>query len=473
MLRKLASNTVAAAAGLCAQKALGFATTLVLARGLGEYAFGLYSFVGVYIFFFGFLVDLGMERVVTRELSEHPDRIGRLIGNAIIVKLVLSALAVPAANAIAWLAGFDTETRYCIFVAALGLPLSLQLLFRSYFESRYQVKYMYAVTLPGAALFLVLALLCVNWALPVHAVFYAALVCVAITLAVMIAVARRRVRVSFAPERELLLLLLRDAGEVGLFVLLFTLVTRVDQLLLFQLRGAPDVAQYGLAVKMSEALALVPEALMMTVFPVLAASRNTARERFRQTCRLGFKYLAALILPVGLVFTFVGRELVTFVFGAQYAPSTLPMSILIWGMFFAYTGAVYLNVFIIERHQRLLLAVSTTTLTVNITVNLLLIPVYGATGAAVATVGADFTGFVCWMVLPATAALMRVCLRESVRPLCAAAVGWVVVTVAGFQGAWAAALALLVYAVLMVLTGGISRANLTLVRTIFAAPGIG
>ena len=126
MLRKLTSNTIAAAAGLSAQKAVGFVTTLVLARGLGEHNFGIYAFVSVYIFFFGFLVDLGMERVVTREIAEHPDRIGRLMGNAMILKLALSALAVPAAIGIAWLAGFDTETRYCILVAALGLPLSLQ-----------------------------------------------------------------------------------------------------------------------------------------------------------------------------------------------------------------------------------------------------------------------------------------------------------------------------------------------------------
>jgi O-antigen/teichoic acid export membrane protein len=470
MLRKLTTNTIAAALGLSAQKALGFVTTLVLARGLGEHAFGIYSFVSVYIFFFGFLVDLGMERVVTRELAEHPERIGRLMGNALLLKLALSAIAVPAAVAIAWLAGIDADTRYCILVAAMGLPLSLQVLFRSYFESRYQVKYTYAVTLPGAALFLLLAAACVVWRLPVYAVFYAGLVHVAVTLGVLAAVALRRVRLDVTPDRELLRLLLRDAGEVGLFALLFTMVTRIDQVLLFQLRGAADVAQYGLAVRVSEGLALVPQALMMTLFPVLAASRTTAPERFRQTCRLAFKYLSAVIVPVALLLTFVGREVVRLLFGAQYGGSTMPMIILVWGMFFAYTGAVYLNVFIIERRQRLLLAVSTATLTVNIAMNLWLIPAHGATGAALATVGSDFAGFVCWMVVPVTWPLMAVCLREVIRPLASLALAGALVAALALDGARGAALALAVYAGMMAVTRGVSRGDLVLVRALFATP---
>src|SRR5262245_23922403 len=109
MLRKLASNTAVGLTGMAALKGLTFVTTLVLARGLGDEGFGVYSFVGVYMFFFGFIVDLGIERVVTRELAAAPERRGRLLGNAILLKLGLSAVAVPAACAVAWLAGVEAE----------------------------------------------------------------------------------------------------------------------------------------------------------------------------------------------------------------------------------------------------------------------------------------------------------------------------------------------------------------------------
>ena len=163
MLRKLVSNTLIGLGGTATQKALAFVTTLVLARGLGQEGFGIYSFVGVYIFFFAFLVDLGMERVVTRGLSESRERIGRLLGNALILKLALAAVAVPVAYVVALFMHVSGEVQYCILLAALGLPLSVDLLFRSYFQSQYQVHYIYLITLPGSIMFLLLAALCIYW----------------------------------------------------------------------------------------------------------------------------------------------------------------------------------------------------------------------------------------------------------------------------------------------------------------------
>src|ERR1700687_5094413 len=140
MLRKLAGNTLFGLVGTTAQRALLLVTTLVLARGLGQDGFGTYSFVGIFIFFFAFVVDLGMERVVTRELSQAPRRIGRISGNAIVLKLTLSAVAIPAACFVAWLMGVPSETRYCIFVAALGLALVDEGLFRACFHGPFDAK---------------------------------------------------------------------------------------------------------------------------------------------------------------------------------------------------------------------------------------------------------------------------------------------------------------------------------------------
>ncbi len=76
LLARLASNTAIAFAGNALQRGLTFVITLILARGLGEERFGLYSYVVSYMFLFGFLADLGVERVVTRELSRHPQKAG-------------------------------------------------------------------------------------------------------------------------------------------------------------------------------------------------------------------------------------------------------------------------------------------------------------------------------------------------------------------------------------------------------------
>ncbi len=469
MLRKLASNTLVGLAGTVAQKGIAFLTTLVLARGLGQDGFGVYSFVGVYIFFFAFIVDLGMDRVVTREISEAPERVGHLLGNAIILKLCLCVLAIPAAYVVGRLMHVPAEAQHCILIAALGLPLSMDLLFRGYFQSQYQVKLIYAVTLPAATLFLLLAILCVHWALPVHVLFYAALVNGALTLALLLAIALPRIRLVMRPEPELMKRLLRDAGEMGLFILLFVVAMRIDQILLFKLRGAVEVGRYAVSVRVTEALSILPEALMLTVFPILASSQTSAPERFRHTYRLSFKYLSAIILPLALALTLCRDPFVRFVFGAQYSASAAPLAILGWGMFFAYTGAVYLNLFIVQRHHRLMLLVSLVAVAVNIIANLCLIPPFGATGAAAAMVIGNVAGFMCWAVHPATARYMAVCMAEAVRPVLAVALAAGLAAVLQLEGLVAAAATLGVYLAAMVALRGFSWSDVELVRRLFAA----
>ena len=342
-------------------------------------------------------------------------------------------------------------------------------MFQSYFQSQYQVKYIYAVSVPGACLFLLLAVLCVRWSLPVHAVFYAALLNGALTLALLMAIALPRIRLSLRPDRVLMLMLLRDAGEVGLFVLLFMVAMRIDQILLFHLRGAEEVGRYAVAVRVTEALSVLPEALMLTVFPILAATQQSAPARFRVTYRLSFKYLSAVILPVALLLTLLRHEFVRLVFGAQYAASAAPLAILGWGMFFSYTGAVFLNLFIVQRLQRLMLLVSVITVAANVGLNLWLIPPYGASGAAWATVAANLIGFAVWSVHPETAAFMAACLAAALRPLVGVGLAWLAVAGLGLAGGVSAVTALAFYAAAMVLLGGVDRSDVARFRRLFAA----
>jgi O-antigen/teichoic acid export membrane protein len=246
------------------------------------------------------------------------------------------------------------------------------------------------------------------------------------------------------------------------------LAMRVDQVMLFKLRGAQEVGYYAVAVRVTEALSMLPEALMLSVFPILAASLHSAPERFRHTYRLSFKYLTTIILPVALAFTLARHELVALVFGASYAGGATALAILAWGMFFGYTGAVYLNLFIVHSLHRLMLVVSLVALTVNIGLNLWLIPRYGAAGAAAATVFSNIVGFGFWLAHPQTAPFMRVCAQEALRPLLSVAAAWLGVWASGTTGFTAAGLSLLIFVAVLAALRGFTWSDVDLMRRMFA-----
>jgi len=179
--------------------------------------------------------------------------------------------------------------------------------------------------------------------------------------------------------------------------------------------------------------------------------------------------LSTIILPGALVITVLREPCVRVFFGEGYRESAVPLAVLAWGMFFAYTGAVYLNLFIVRRLQRLMVVVSVGTLAVNVVVNLWLIPRYGATGAAVATVVSNIFGYAVWALHPETAPFMAECTRVTARPLAGVALAWLVLAVTGADGLVAAAVAAGVYGGTLLLTGGVTRSDLNLLRRLVAS----
>jgi O-antigen/teichoic acid export membrane protein len=239
--------------------------------------------------------------------------------------------------------------------------------------------------------------------------------------------------------------------------------------MLFHFRGDVEVALYAVGVRLSEALALIPEAVLVTLFPLLVATESDSSERFRHTYRIGFKYLAALGIFVAFLVSVLREPMIALLFGSTYRAAAVPVAILAWNTAFGYVGAVYLSLFIAQSRQRPLLLVSAASLAVNVLLNLAWIPPYGASGAAAATLLANAAGFGCWLLLPPTRAYMVTCLRESWRPLLAATFVAALLHGAAFDGFAAAVIVAGLYPALLWAFGGITAADVHLVRRLYAS----
>ena len=145
------------------------------------------------------------------------------------------------------------------------------------------------------------------------------------------------------------------------------------------------------------------------------------------------------------------------------------LALLSWNMVFGYIGTIYLSLFLAQSRQRPLLLVSAGALLVNIGLNLLWIPSYGAAGAAAATLAANFAGFLFWLLLPPTRHYMVTCLQESWPSLVAAGVVCGLLWVFGLERFPAVALLIVVYPVLLWALGGLAWRDIRLVQRLYAA----
>ncbi len=461
MSRQLLRNSFSGLSGMALHKLVHLVTMIVLARMLGAEQFGIYAFVGAMVFFFGFLTDLGMERVLTRELSAKPHEARVLLGTALWLRLGLGFLAAGIGASVGWVLALDRVTFVCLVLALATLPFGFDLLARAYFQSRLEIRHYYRITLAGSATFLLLVCLCWWWQGSVVAVFALGLANALLFSALFLRAVLVRAGISPFAELGRARSLLREGFQIGLLALLFMTALRVDQILLFQLRGAEEAGQYAAAVRLTEALGMFSEAVMLSLFPLLAASHRSNPKAFRHRYQLGFRYLAATGTMLALACSYLAPDLLRVVFGQKYAAAWPAAVFLSWNLLLSYLGAVYVNVFLIECWYRLLLLVSALSVAVNIAFNLLWIPAYGSAGAAAATLLSSAIGFVSWFVFPATRSVLVDCVRSSAPAITAGVLSACVgVALLQWRGTHFALLSLVLYVVLLVAVGGLARSDL-------------
>lgn len=457
---RVVSHSLLGAVGMLGHKLLTLFTTLLLIRGLSAEQFGTYSYISVLLLFAGFVSDLGLERVLVRELARSPGAAPHLLANAIVLRIGLGLAAVATGLGLAWFVQLSGSAWWCLLVGLAAMPVSLESVGRGFFQSRLQTDRFYALTFGTFPLYLAALAFCLWMQWPLLAIFAVGALHALVLSGAIVALMRRQVRPHWQIHRDLLGLFLSDAAQLGTFSLLFLVAMRIDQVLLFRWRGAEDVALYAAGVRFAESFSLLPEAAMLSFLPAMAAVYHSRPERFLRLRKLAYRYLALAIVPLMLLCTFSAADLLVLLFGAKYAASAPVVVLLACNMFFAFMGAVFLNEFLIARWLGPMLGVSLLSVATNIVLNALWIPAYGPVGAATATLVSSGVGFACWFVWPRARGTMRDCVEESSRPAVAGVLSLMVVFLAGLAGWAGAAAAIGLYLLTLLAVGGLTTEDL-------------
>jgi O-antigen/teichoic acid export membrane protein len=177
--------------------------------------------------------------------------------------------------------------------------------------------------------------------------------------------------------------------------MVFSIISfRVDNLLIPPLVGRDALGVYNVAYKLYEPSLIIPSVVLAATFPLLSqaarsASNNTGgfRDLLGHTFLMLFGLGAAATLTVGLL----AAPIISLLYGDLYSGAVPLLQVLAFGclpMFLNY-GLTHVLIAIDKPH--LYAAFTLITLALNVALNLALLPVWGAGGAAVATVVTEAT----------------------------------------------------------------------------------
>jgi O-antigen/teichoic acid export membrane protein len=426
-------------------KVLPVAILLYLARALEPDAFGVYSFLVAYLAFFQIVSDYSIDTVLVRTMSQDPAARDALLQAGLGLKLALALASVVVSVALVGVASDHQVPLTLMLVASLSLPTALGGAYRAWHRSRLEIAALFFQATLRAVLLAAGVVVAVTHGRGLLAIFaamaFANLLTFAIVALALRGAVRPIVRFDLALWRRL------ASGIVPLMVNAFavTVSLRIGQILLMSMRGPVEVGQLAAAARVTEAFALLPEALMISVYPLMAGLHDRDQPALLVTAQRSTRYLvAATGVPVVLCAGH-GSEIMRLLFGPAFAGAGDILSLLAFTALLGATGIVNLNLLVATHRERALSRVAVAFAAIGSVAAWLAIDAYGAIGAAGSALVVSAASQATLVLLPSTRTWVRASLGAAVRPIAAVLVAIAVARLAGLEGWTGVAVTLVIY----------------------------
>jgi PST family polysaccharide transporter len=363
---------------------------VMVVRYLGPVRFGSYSYAYAIYGIFNVISTLGLDYLVVSDLAlaKEAEREEEVLGSAFLLKCGASVLTTLAAIGYARFT-HPGDTIVLLIVAMLSTAAISQGfdVVDYFFQSRTRSR---VTVVPQLVVFVVS-----NLARVAAVIFKCQLVIFGLIAALEILATqlgfaavywhhqRNLFRWKFRRERAVRLL---KAGWPLLIAgLMVSVYMRTDQILLGTMSSITVVGQYSAAVKLSEIWYALPVIVTASVMPRLLKHKEEMPALYYE--RLGKLYglMAATSTVLAVLVTFFGRYAILLLFGTKYLPAAHILSVLIWSGPFVFMGCISNTQLIHENWTQLVLWRSVAGAIVNVGLNVLLIPHFGAMGSAFAT----------------------------------------------------------------------------------------
>lgn len=391
MNNKVAKNALWIIACRIAQALLSLAISTLSARYLGPGNYGLINYAISVVAFVSPIAMLGLSATLVQELLQKPEQEGKTMGTALTMSLISSLLCMAGAAAFVCVANpGETDTLVvCVLYSTVMLSQAVELM-QYWFQSKLMSKYTSVTALIAYAIvsaykiFLLVTGKNVYWFAVSYALDY--MIIGIILLGIYGKKGEQKLSFSWQRAKEMV----ANSKHYILSLLMVTVFSQTDRIMLKLMYGAEETGFYSVAATCAMMTNFVFVALLESFRPVILTGKQTGEEEFKQPMKQLYSIMIYLSLAQSIGFTLLAKPVVDILYGAQYTASIPVLQVLIWYTTFSYIGATRDVWILANNKQNLLWIVNLSGAVINVIVNYLLIPIWGAIGAAVASLLSQF-----------------------------------------------------------------------------------
>jgi len=365
-----------------------FLTVAIVARYLGPENLGKLDYAQSFVAIISVFASLGIDQILFRDLVNEPEKQNDLIGTAVFSKMFFGLLAFFLSISISILLKNEILLTALVGICALSFVISPIGTAGILFNAKVKAKYSSQVAIFLAFFIPVLKIIVVFMNKGI--IFFALIILIETVISAAWSIYIYVTKFNGKPlswnfNLKIFKRLLRDSWPLLLASLSGYIYSKMDQVMLLHYLDPRTVGIYGVAVKLTQVWSFIPGMIIGSLFPAIINARRinfiAYSKRFRNLSIITTGLTAVIATPLYIFSPFV----VKLIFGSEYVASVPVLRVYLW-ISIAITLVVLSQHYLVaENLSKIFFYCSMIGAITNIILNILLIPLFGAQGAALGT----------------------------------------------------------------------------------------
>ena len=399
--RKILMNTGAQILAKVVLAFIGFATVRIITGYLEVEGYGYYTGVYDFIAFFGIASDLGLYTIAVREMARDEKNIDKIIGNILSIRTILVFITMTLAFVSAYFfLPQDTGLILPLAVSVAATATVFALLtgtISTVLQVHYKMQYNAIASVVGKIVaFSYLLYIIFVWNPEVgeggfYHLFAAGIVGNITMFAITYYYARKFSNIRFQFDWSFIKRVVIKSLPYGLALILNNLYFRIGTLMLIRIDTAFETGLYGVPLRVLEAIAILPLYFMNAVLPTLSKALKEKSDKYRKIIQMSFDALVMGGISMAVGMSAISYQVIFLLGGDQFLSkldegiygSDIVLQIVIFALAFSFINTLFGFILVALGKQSKLLYVNGSGALLAIILNLILIPQFGARGAAI------------------------------------------------------------------------------------------
>jgi O-antigen/teichoic acid export membrane protein len=381
-------NTLYIIAGRASNALFLFLLTLVVSRQLGPEMFGVFSFLTAVVVSANCLSNLGLDVWMVREITKAPEKAKQYLSSILGLKTGTSLITIALVFLIFRATDLPATTLHLLWILSISLIFNTISQTLWHYGDCFKEFVFHSFLWATSNIIKSLTGIALVWLYRDMELLIAGIV-FAEALALILSFYTIRKKFGwFAPQFQFSVWwdFLSRSAPIGMGVIFSVLYFRLDIVMLQLMTDEEVVGFYSAAYRLFEIVIVLPHSLMIVLFPGLIEEFHTDQRKFKTIFKKAFIVYLVVGSSIALVFFSFSNEIIGLSYGDDFLFSVKILEILAIAIALSFLIFLLSNILIVSGREMTNAWSLVGVTALNVTLNLAWIPVYGALGAAWATV---------------------------------------------------------------------------------------